>query len=185
MEGGEGGDAARQREELERGEPDGVARVRGGGDGARDGGGDAGVERRRRPRGDGGGASVVGGARGAVVGAEERARGREAQRGDASPRRTSVTASAAARTDGPHVAGTAPGAIGGGVPIGRESEERRRSRSSATTTAAGDSDAGCESFTQEFIVAPRRASARAHRATDDWPNETSARPNYVTTTPLE
>jgi hypothetical protein len=42
--------------------------------------------------------------------------------------------------------------MGGTDPTGRDKDDNSKSRSSATTTAAGDSSAGTESFTQEFIA---------------------------------
>ena len=45
--------------------------------------------------------------------------------------------------------------MGAADPAGLDIEDRSRSRSSATTTAAGESSAGTESFTHEFIVTSR------------------------------
>ena len=94
--------------------------------------------------------------------------GAEASAATYSPRRTSATTSAAARTLAPAFSETAPGAIGGADPAGRDRDDRRRSRSSATTVAAGLSAAGTESFTHEFIVpeVTVRASTRRGRCED-------------------
>ena len=45
--------------------------------------------------------------------------------------------------------------MGAADPAGLDIEDRSRSRSSATTTAAGESSAGTESLTHEFIVTSR------------------------------